>query len=132
MRPITPDKHRSHRERRFRDEVMTAVRKKIWSEQIPCSAIIVSGRPMLTAVRARILRGEIYDISLSRALLIADAIGLDLSDNIVAQPTSAPLKPTLAEVLEAARKVKAARSGQSKCSRREPMAGMPTLFDLIA
>lgn len=132
MRPITPDKHRSHRERRFRDEVMNAVRKKIWSEQIPCSAIIVSGRPMLTAVRARILRGEIDDISLSRALLIADAIGLDLSDNIVAQPAPAPAKPTLAEVLEAARKVKAARSGQSKCSRPSPMAGMPTLFDLIA
>lgn len=87
---------------------------------------------MLTAVRARILRGEIDDISLSRALLIADAIGLDLSDNIVAQPAPAATKPTLAEVLEAARKVKASRSGQSKCRRSSPMAGMPTLFDLIA
>lgn len=44
---------------------------------------------MLTAVRARILRGEIDDISLSKALLIADAVGLDLNEDLVARPAPA-------------------------------------------
>jgi hypothetical protein len=85
---------------------MLAVRKKIASERIPCSSIIMSGRPMLTAVRARILRSEIDDISLSRALLIADAVGLDLSESIIAPPPPAkPHGPTLAEVLQQAREM---------------------------
>lgn len=104
MRPINPAKHRSHREKIFRDEIMLAVRKKIADERIPCSSIIVSGRPMLTAVRARILRSDIDDISFSRALLIADAVGLDLSESIIAPPPPPkPTLPTLAEVLEQAR-----------------------------
>lgn len=44
---------------------------------------------MLTTVRARILQGEIDDISLSRALFIADAVGLDLNEDLVARPAPA-------------------------------------------
>lgn len=55
---------------------------------------------------AQILRDEIDDISLSRALLFADAVGLDLSESIVAPPPpSKPKLPTLAEVLEQAREM---------------------------
>lgn len=62
---------------------MGAVRRRIASNRMPCSEIVVSNRPMLTAVRARILRGEWDDISLTRAILIADAVGLDLVRAIV-------------------------------------------------
>jgi hypothetical protein len=62
---------------------MVAVRKRIASGRIQCGEIIVSNRPMLTAVRARILRGEWDDISLTRAILIADAVGVDLVRVIV-------------------------------------------------
>jgi hypothetical protein len=139
LRPIKPDKHRSARERRFRDQVMIAVRKKIASDRIPCSAIIVSGRPMLTAVRARIMRGEIDDISLSRAFLIADAVGLDLADDLVPRPAPpapkpAPAGPTIAEVL--ARVIETTRAERlAKAQRRMPtratMSG-PSLFDFVA
>ncbi|MBE7732185.1 hypothetical protein [Devosia faecipullorum] len=119
---------------------MTAVRKKIYAERIPCSEIIVSGRPMLTAVRARILRGEIDDISLSRALLIADAVGVDLRDDLVPRPAPPapkpePAGPTAAQVLaqivadaKAAQQEKAAK----KVKRPSPMEGTPTLFELSA
>lgn len=107
---------------------MSAVRKKIYAERIPCSAIVVSGRPMLTAVRARILRGDIDDISLSRALLIADAVGVDLADDLV--PAPVPKKPTLGEVLDAARAVSGARR---RSGRSSSMAlGMNSLFDFAA
>lgn len=118
---------------------MSAVRKKVYSERIPCSEIIVSGRPMLTAVRARILRGEIDDISLSRALLIADAVGLDLNEDLVAKPTppapkTEPAGPTAAQVL--AQIIADARAAQqekaAKKNRRSPMEGVPTLFELSA
>ena len=125
MRPIKPDKHRSHRERAFRDQVMAAVRKKIYSERIPCSAIIVSNRPMLTAVRARILRGEIDDISLSRALLIADAVGVDLAENLLPATLVPAPKVTLAQVVSAARSTRR-RSGANLA------LGMASLFDFAA
>lgn len=104
---------------------MAAVRKKIYSERIPCSAIVVSGRPMLTAVRARILRGEIDDISLSRALLIADAVGVDLADNLLPQAAPAAPKVTLAQVVSAARSTRR-RSGSTMA------LGMASLFDFAA
>jgi len=108
---------------------MLAVRKKIAAERIPCSAIIVSGRPMLTAVRARILRDEVDDISLSRALLFADAVGLDLSESIVAPPPPPkPKLPTLAEVLEQAREMQR----RPRQPRGLTAQSMGDLFELVA
>jgi len=118
---------------------MQAVRKKIYAERIPCSAIIVSNRPMLTSVRARILRGEIDDISLSRALLIADAVGIDLASDLVPRPAPpapppVPAGPSAAAVL--AKIVEAARSArEQKALKRvkiSPMQGQPSLFDFAA
>jgi len=103
---------------------MLAVRKKIASERIPCSQIIVSGRPMLTAVRARILRSEIDDISLSRALLIADAVGLDLTDDIVRPAVTPPARPSLAQVLETARSRQAPRRSSGRTMAMGDLFGM--------
>lgn len=69
----------SHREHRDRDIILDAVRRRIASRRIACHQIIVSGRPMATAVRARIMRGEYDFISLRKAYLIADAVGVDLT-----------------------------------------------------
>lgn len=128
-------KFRSARERRFRDQVMKAVAKKIWSERIPCAEIIISGRPMLTAVRARILRGEHDEISLPRAILIADAVGLDLADDIVTAAAPAPAVtppaprrqgPTLAQVLEQTRAQQTHRRSAGRAT------GMADLFAMLA
>jgi hypothetical protein len=126
MRPIKPDKHRSHRERKFRDQIMAAVRKKIWDEQIPCSSIIVSRRPMLTAVRARILRGDIDDISFTRACLIADAVGLDLTSSILPKPAPEPL------VVEVVREVYIKPQPAPRRCRPRPEGFVGDLFDLAA
>ena len=136
MRPDKTAKFRSARERRFRDQVMKAVAKKIWGERIACSEIIISGRPMLTAVRARILRGEHDEISLPRAILIADAVGLDLADDIVTAAAApapavtppAPRRqgPTLAQVLEQARAQQTHRRSAGR------VVGMSDLFAMLA
>lgn len=62
---------------------MVAVRRKIASERITVADIAERYEPMRPAIRARILRGEWDEISLTRAILIADAIGLDLVHEIV-------------------------------------------------
>lgn len=63
---------------------MLAVRKRIAARRIPCSEIIVGGRPMLTAVPARILRDEWDGISLTNAILISDAIGIHITLEVAA------------------------------------------------
>lgn len=78
MLPITPDKFFSHRERRDRDVVMGAVRHKIARDRLPCDRMIIHGRSMSTAIRARILRGEWETVSLRQAYLYADAAGVEI------------------------------------------------------
>jgi hypothetical protein len=90
---------------------------------------------MLRAVRARILRGEYDEISLPRAILLADAVGLELADDIVNAAVPAPAValpaprrqgPTLAQVLEQAR--------AQQTHRRSPgrAVGMGDLFGMLA
>lgn len=51
---------------------------------IPCSEIIVGGRPILTGVRARILRDEWDGISLTNAILTSYAIGIHITLEVAA------------------------------------------------
>ncbi len=69
----------SHREHSDRDLILDACRQRIAAKRIPCQQIVVSGRPMSTAVRAIILRGEWDGISLRKSYLIADAVGVDVT-----------------------------------------------------
>lgn len=77
MQPIIPDRYVSHREKLARDAMMNGVRKAIWDKRLQCHQIRISDRPIVAAVRARILRGEYESFSLKRAFLLADATGVD-------------------------------------------------------
>ncbi|WP_189424518.1 hypothetical protein [Devosia pacifica] len=68
----------------MRDMVMSAVRSKIARDRLRCDQVIISGRPMLTKYRERILRGEFENISLRRSILIADAVGVQIDLQVAA------------------------------------------------
>lgn len=77
VQPIRHAPFVSHRERAVRDVLMLEVRKSICSKRLDASQILLSGRPINTAVRARILRDEHDEFSLKRAIQLADATGVD-------------------------------------------------------
>lgn len=109
VRGVTPDKFLSQRERDMRDSIMLAVRKKIAKDRIPCAAIMVSGRPMLTKLRERIMRSDVDFISLKRSILIADAVGIEF-DFVV--------EPKLVAEAAAAKKAKEIASARRQLPRR--------------
>ncbi len=78
------DKCISRHERAHRDLILGAVRSKIFKDRIPSSSISLSGRPMNSRYRERILRGEFEQISLRRAYLIADAVGVAVKVEVAA------------------------------------------------
>lgn len=77
MQPIRHAPFVSHRERAVRDVLMDEVRKSICKRRMQAPQILLSGRPLNTNVRARILRGEHDEFSLKRAIQLADATGVD-------------------------------------------------------
>lgn len=81
-----PDKCISRHERAHRDVIMDAVQRKIWRNGFPmsCSEIIVSGRPILSKYRERILRREFENFSPRRSYLIADAVGIHVKVEVAA------------------------------------------------
>lgn len=79
-----PDKCISRHERRDRDIILEAVAMKIHRDRIPDSEIIVGGRPIYSRYRERILRREFDAISLRRAYLIANAVGVRIELRAVA------------------------------------------------
>lgn len=56
---------------------MEAIRRQIYDRKLSCKQILHKGRPILSAERARILRGEYENFSMRRAFLIADSVGID-------------------------------------------------------
>lgn len=77
------DKCISRHERAHRDLILGAVRSKIFKDRIPSSSISLSGRPMNSKYRERILRGEFENFSLRRDL-IADAVGVAVKVEVAA------------------------------------------------
>lgn len=59
---------------------MECVRRSIARNRLSCDQILDSGRPLNSAERARILRGEYDWFSFRRAMLLSDAVGVDDMD----------------------------------------------------
>jgi len=136
MRPIKPTRCRSHRELAYRDQVMRAVKRKILSGRLTAAQIMQTYPGMRVAIRARILRDEWDEFSLTRAVLLADAVGVDLVSSILPEPPKPPKpepvpqkKPQPSPAQRLAAVVERARAAEA--SRRRPHRSAMALGDLF-
>lgn len=106
------------------------MKRKILAERLTATQIMATYPEMRVAIRARILRDEWDEFSFTRAVLLADAVGVELVSNILPEaPKPAPVRrPELSPAQRLAQVVERAKAAQAS---RRPARAEIALGDLF-